>query len=395
MGKRGKFKLNRVNAIGFITSIALMTTSTQALNTSVGTINIKNTKLVKQSSITSIINNNSTKIACVNNNFAGIINNKNIIAKEGKTVTTPSTVTPTIAPVIPVKPVEKVEPVKNDLFTKYATELSEYMTLSYYDSSKDTRYINYKMKKQDMSWENVITYVNIGLDNNYYTNIVPITDSNNINVLANKYNQLTSNYVPKDLEKISVKYSNGDMKLRHEAKVAFESLCSAASKNGVKIKAISTYRSYATQNKVYWRYKGTNETNAIYQARRDKVSARPGHSEHQTGLSVDVNGLEIWVENTAAFKWYSVHAHEYGFIIRYPKGKEYITGYSYEPWHLRYVGVQLATDIYKSGLTYDEYYVRYLAPNVKVNNTTLNNINYLQASESKTLVKTMDNKKRA
>lgn len=392
MEKRGKFKLNRVSAIGFITGIALMTTSSQALNTSVGAINIKSPKFVKQNSITSIFNNTSTKIACVDNNLIGI-NNKNMIATETKTVTPPSTVTP-MTPVTPVKPVEKVELVKNDLFTKYNTELSEYVALSYYDSNKATRYVNYKMKKQDISWENIITYVNIGLDNSYYTNITPITEPNSITVLANKYNQLTSDYVPKDLEKISTKYSTGDMKLRHEAKVAFETLCSAASKNGVKITAISTYRSYAKQDIVYWRYKGANETKATYQLRRDKVSARPGHSEHQTGLSVDVNGLEIWVENTEAFKWYSVHAHEYGFIIRYPKGQEHITGYSYEPWHLRYVGVELATDIYKSGLTYDEYYVRYLAPNVKVN-TTLNDINYLQASTSKTLVKTIDNKKRA
>ena len=95
----------------------------------------------------------------------------------------------------------------------------------------------------------------------------------------------------------------------------------------------------------------------------DRYSARPGYSEHQTGLAVDINTTSTSFEHSRQFKWLQKHAHEYGFILRYPKGKEWITGYAYEPWHYRYVGEDVAKIIYKEGITYEQYHAKYIAIN--------------------------------
>ena len=87
----------------------------------------------------------------------------------------------------------------------------------------------------------------------------------------------------------------------------------------------------------------------------DTYSARPGHSEHQTGLAIDVNSIDYTFLNTPECEWLAKNAHKFGFIIRYPKGKEAVTGYSYEPWHIRFLGVDTATAVYNSGLCLEEY----------------------------------------
>ena len=92
----------------------------------------------------------------------------------------------------------------------------------------------------------------------------------------------------------------------------------------------------------------------------DTYSARPGSSEHQTGLAVDINAADDWFNNTKEAKWLANNAYKYGFILRYPKGKEYITGYQYESWHYRYVGEKVAKYIYEHDITYEEYYATFI-----------------------------------
>ena len=116
---------------------------------------------------------------------------------------------------------------------------------------------------------------------------------------------------------------------------------------------ISGYRSYQTQQNLYNRYLQKDPQNVV-----DTYSARAGHSEHQTGLAIDVssnNSDMITFEVSPSFKWMKENAHLYGYILRYQKGKEDITGYKYEPWHYRYVGKEIATLLYQTGLTFDEY----------------------------------------
>lgn len=135
-----------------------------------------------------------------------------------------------------------------------------------------------------------------------------------------------------------------------ETESQFNALSAAAAAEGLNIWLASGYRSYEFQSKIY-----SNYSNLYGADTADTFSARPGHSEHQTGLAIDVNSIDDSFAGTPEAEWMAAHAHEYGFIIRYPKGKEHITGYKYEPWHIRYLGVDIATKVYNSGLTLEEY----------------------------------------
>lgn len=238
--------------------------------------------------------------------------------------------------------------------------LSEYRRLPYFDPTKEERYIQFKETYESCTWEDVITYVNIGLDFNFYEHITLIENPDNLTVLVNKYNQLPSDYEPRDLELIHPDFNAGEYVLRREAREAFEEMCQAAREDDILLQAISTYRSYDYQEEVYFRYKTPEVTMEEYRKVRDRVSARPGHSEHQTGYAVDINDLEQSFEETAAGIWLAANSYRFGFILRYPKGKEHITGYDYEPWHFRYIGKKYAKEVYSLGITYDEYYIRYL-----------------------------------
>jgi len=130
-----------------------------------------------------------------------------------------------------------------------------------------------------------------------------------------------------------------------------------AKNDGIDLMLGSGYRSYDVQAFYY-----NNYVNTYGQAEADRFSARPGTSEHQTGLALDVSGidrvcyLEVCFEEQPAGKWVADNAHKFGFIIRYPEGKESITGYQYEPWHLRYVGQELATELNSLSLTMEEFF---------------------------------------
>ena len=142
-----------------------------------------------------------------------------------------------------------------------------------------------------------------------------------------------------------------------EARAAFEQMATDAKELGFDLVAFSGFRSYEYQATLY-----NNYVNRDGKDEADRYSARPGHSEHQTGLAFDIGensqqGLWLTAEfgETPAGKWLADNAHKYGFILRYPEGKEEITGFMYESWHFRYVGIEKATDIKKTGLTLEEY----------------------------------------
>ncbi len=134
------------------------------------------------------------------------------------------------------------------------------------------------------------------------------------------------------------------------ANSALKDLQRAASEEGYSLELISGYRSYSTQNAIY-----NNYIKRWGQEYTDTVSARPGHSEHQTGLAFDVGKLNTNFGQTKEGIWLKENCYKYGFIIRYLKGKEEITGYAYEPWHIRYVGIDSATEIMLNNLTLEEY----------------------------------------
>ncbi len=194
---------------------------------------------------------------------------------------------------------------------------------------------------------------------------IPVRIVNNANdadlwKIANKSRAFANpRYQPSDLRIVSVPTLPGrgqdERSLRAVLMPDLERLVAAARAASVTLRVGSGYRSYATQASLFASYARRHG-----EAEASRFSSRPGHSEHQSGLAVDFAGADqtCWVddcfEQTAAGKWLAAHAHEYGFTLRYPKGKEPITGYQYEPWHFRYVGRELAGALHQSGLTMEE-----------------------------------------
>lgn len=132
---------------------------------------------------------------------------------------------------------------------------------------------------------------------------------------------------------------------------AFYDMQAAAAADGISLWILSSFRSYEDQDVIYNRYVAQDGRDAA-----DTYSSRPGHSDHQTGYTFDLNSLEQDFQYNPAGQWLDKNCYKYGFIIRYPKGKESSTGYMYEPWHVRYIGVDLATKVTQSGLSLEEYF---------------------------------------
>lgn len=161
-------------------------------------------------------------------------------------------------------------------------------------------------------------------------------------LLANKQHPLPETYAPGESA---------------EARAAFDTMAQAAAKDGLQLVAFSTYREFARQKQLYEGYVAKDGQEAA-----DRYSARPGYSEHQTGLAFDIGEAgqeQHWASSsfgdTPGGKWVKENAHNYGFILRYPQGKEQITGYMHESWHFRYVGKEAATAIYNQNITLEEY----------------------------------------
>lgn len=255
---------------------------------------------------------------------------------------------------------------------EYDKDLINYLTLDYFEENNLERYIDYENNEDKLSsvydtasikekynYEDTVTFVNANLDKKYYTNDINLSDeeAEKIDVIVNKYYKLNKDYVPSDLEVVDSKFSAGEQKLRKEAKDAFEEMCKKALEDNFKIYAGSTYRSYDYQLGLYNRYVAKDGFDAA-----ETYSARAGYSEHQLGLAIDIlNGKWDYIsENDKEYEWLINNSYKYGFILRYPRGKEYITGYMFEDWHFRYLGVELANKVKESGLTYDEYVARKL-----------------------------------
>ena len=192
-----------------------------------------------------------------------------------------------------------------------------------------------------------------GCKDQFYKNIKDVKNPNDILVLVNKNNKLKEDFIPNNLIKLDLRYSNKEKYLKKEAAEAFYKLSKDAGKLGYKIIAVSGYRSYTYQKELFKYY--VNSKGIDYAL---MCSAKAGHSEHQTGLAVDVEGENKdynLFEQTKEFKWMINNSYKYGFILRYPKGKEDITGFKYEPWHYRYIGVNNAIKIHKKNITLEEY----------------------------------------
>lgn len=186
----------------------------------------------------------------------------------------------------------------------------------------------------------------------FYTDTEEVSDPNDLLVLVNKFNYLPKDYKPSDLVYIDGAYGN-KVHIRSILKDDFLALQTAAKNEiGVKIMPTTAFRDQNFQKTLYDKYVKKDGVKAA-----DTYSARPGYSEHQTGLAIDLKNMALKKSRLSDenYKWLEENAHKYGFIVRFPKGKEQITGYKFENWHIRYVGKKVAKEIMDNNLTLEEY----------------------------------------
>lgn len=224
-----------------------------------------------------------------------------------------------------------------------------YCALPSYRDDYSARYQRYAAKYPYFSPAQVVAHVNMELDVTFYYQPDPVADPDSTTVLVNKHYALSPDYAPQ-VEVLGPGYGVGS--LRSEAAQAFRAMADAALADGLTLRSVSAYRSYRTQELLYARYLAQNTQDVV-----DDFSARPGHSEHQTGLALDINVARssAHFENSAEYAWLLENCARFGFILRYPQGKESITGYRFEPWHYRYVGTEIASVCMERELTYEEY----------------------------------------
>ena len=221
----------------------------------------------------------------------------------------------------------------------------------FFKEIKKEEYLEYK-EKTGLSLKEAIIYVNIGLNHPFYEYTYPARDCDKITMLVNKYHYIDKDYIPNNLITI-----NG-LSINQEAYENFKKMQEDIQKEGMNLRIISAYRNYQYQENLYNKYLKQEKQEIV-----DTYSARPGYSEHHTGLAIDIdNGILDYNKFylTKEFLWMQDNAYKYGFILRYPKDKENITGYSYEPWHYRYVGKEIAEYIKKHNSTFEEYYYEFI-----------------------------------
>lgn len=215
-----------------------------------------------------------------------------------------------------------------------------------------------EQKQEQVEEKHPINYVS---KPTFYQNVITVSNPDSMLVLVNKNYALSEDYEPSDLvlpNVLSTDYNqNQNIYLRKEAAIHLEQLFYAAQNEaGLTLLARSGYRSYQTQISLYDRYVSQNGTE-----KADTFSARAGHSEHQTGLAMDVTADSVNRQLVTDFGltpegiWLKENAHRFGYIIRYLEGREDETGYQYEPWHIRYVGVEAATEIYENNWILEQY----------------------------------------
>jgi D-alanyl-D-alanine carboxypeptidase len=250
--------------------------------------------------------------------------------------------------------------IEDILSRDYSVDLVNFLNETYFIYDNLDKYLAYKTENKSTSYTDTVALVNVSRDTEFYTDVKKTDTSLENLMLVNKYNALDKDFKFDDLTEVSNWYAYGTQYVREEVYSKFKEMFTAAKAENLTIIINSSYRTYEYQENLWNSYADKNGDDWA-----DSYAARAGHSEHQTGLSIDVTTYGVVeqgdFETTDEYKWLSENAYKYGFILRYPKGKEDITGYSYESWHYRYVGEKIAKEIYEKNITFDEYYAYYIA----------------------------------
>ncbi len=249
----------------------------------------------------------------------------------------------------------KVTNIVNEAQFTIAEKLVKLEKYSYFNEELILQYFEYMIDNPEMQGIEAIIAVNEGLYRPFYENTVIVNEPNDYTVLVNKYSGLPSVYEPVDL------VQKGDNRyLRQGAYSALDQVNKQMQKSGLKVYLISAYRGYDRQKTLYNNYATKDGIESA-----DTYSARPGFSEHQTGLAMDILSVDKYsgdledanFESTKEFKWLTENAYKYGLILRFPEGQENVTGYMYEPWHWRYVGEDVAAFMHENNIkTLEEYH---------------------------------------
>ena len=219
-------------------------------------------------------------------------------------------------------------------------------------------YKEYYKSNTETSFQDVVAIINVGANEDWYYKSKEADTTKDELILVNKFHLLKEDYTVDDVVNFEGKYSYGEVSASKKTHDAFVKMADAARKDDISLIVTSGYRSYARQDEIYKEIRNVN--GKIY---ADGFAARAGASEHETGLALDVFTYSATTDNfesTNAYKWLDTNAQNYGFILRYPKDKKYLTGYTPESWHFRYVGVETAKKVKSLGITYDEYYAYFL-----------------------------------
>ena len=258
--------------------------------------------------------------------------------------------------------IEYIKTLKEDeintlLNHKYNVNITKLMKEKYFIFANLDKYLDY-INENNSNLTDIVAKVNTKASLGWYKTIADTDTSKGELMLVNKFYKLSETYVPSDLVDVSLSYAYEGKQV---SKVMYDSLTNmldAAKESGYNLVVSQGYRSYADQEEAYNDIEASSGVDYA-----DKVAARPGHSEYQAGLSVVVKPLYTEgsdMENSPEHTWILENAHKYGFILRYPKDKENITGFSYDAWRLRYVGSNTARIIHNENITFDEYYEYYI-----------------------------------
>lgn len=227
----------------------------------------------------------------------------------------------------------------------------------YFIKANYERYLSY-LSSKEVSFKEVVALVNVNADYGWYNHDLVTKITDNEAMIVNKFYKLPDDFDSGEIVPISNWYAYDNQEAKQEVIDAFISMWNKAKEEDIKLVVSSGYRSFEDQSLTYdsyYKHYGLEYA--------DSIASRAGYSEHQTGLSIDIFGYGMskeGFEETKEAMWLANNSYKYGFILRYPKDKETITGYNYEPWHFRYLGKEIATAVYEEGITYDEYYAFYL-----------------------------------
>lgn len=248
--------------------------------------------------------------------------------------------------------------INNLINTKYKSNLTKFINQKYFIYNNLDRYLDYYSKNSKTDPKKVIGIVNTNADTDWYSKINDTDISKNEKMLVNKFYKLGSDYEPSDLVLVSSSYAYSGKYVSESMYDDLINMLSDAKDAGYTLVVNQGYRSYADQEEAYNDIEDSSGEDTA-----DRLAARAGHSEYQTGLSVVIKPYNVEVEEGKTYpenEWLLKNCYRYGFILRYPENTSDITGFETDMWRFRYVGLDIARKIHEENITFDEYYAFYL-----------------------------------